>query len=411
MNKHELAVYFQLGKKLKLINILINTILILLFSFNSFEPLSAQPRDTLAGTVSLAGRVLEESGQPSKDLVQVDLVCNGRIRQQTITASDGTFQFDMDPSRDESWLDPSAGGSTSGTIEGPIKTVKSGGSTALDQVPEVGRGMVSLTGCEVKLSPRPGMNSNSINLRTRNSFENPDIGVIVIHRLSDEGATTISLTSLNAPKKATSAFDKANNALLAKKPDLKKAIKELNKAVKEYPQYSAAWDLLARVHLSQGDKTEGRNCFLRAVEEEPKFITPYLGIAQLAFQDSNWTETFDWTEKILALDEANFQALYWNGLSAFYLQKFDESEKSLSNLFQKVQPQSFPFGLFPLGVIHANQGKMQNAAEELNLYLELMPPDRVPEGQRRELEAQIAIWQSEGLVTLPVEEEGEQENP
>jgi tetratricopeptide (TPR) repeat protein len=360
----------------------------------------------MGSSLSLAGRVVEEDGKPPKDLVQVDLICNGRIRQHTLTASDGTFQFDMNPANDESWLDASSGGSATGAIEGPVNVTRAGQSTALDEVPAVGRGMVNLTGCEVRLTPQPGVTSNSISLRTRNTFDNPNIGVIVIRRLADSGATTISLNSLNAPKKAQSAFDKANNALIKEKPDYKKALKELKKAISEYPQFSAAWDLLARVHLSQGDRIEGRNGFLKAIEVEPKFIPPYLGIAQLSFQDKNWEETYQWTQKVLELDANNTRALYWNGLASFYSQRYDECEMTLTSLYEQGRTELYPFGLFPLGVVHANQGKIREAVKELELYLKLMPPDQIPEAQRTELEAQISAWKSQGLV--PEEESTEE---
>jgi tetratricopeptide (TPR) repeat protein len=305
----------------------------------------------------------------------------------------------MNPAFNESWLDVSSSGSVTGTMEGSAKVAETGQRTALDEVPAVGRGMVNLTGCEVRLTPKPGLTANIISLRTRNSFDNPDIGTIVVRRLADEGATTVSLNTLNAPQKALSSFEKANNALTSEKPDIKKAAKELNKALKEYPQFSAAWDLMARVHLIEGRRDEGKECFQRAIDEEPKFVLPYLGIAQMAFQDADWPETSNWTEKVLAMDGTNPQALYWNGLSAFYLQKYDDCERSLSELYQAKSNQDiYPFGLFPLGVVHANNGKIQEAAEELNLYLQLMPPEQVPEGQRNELETQIKAWQEQGLV-------------
>jgi hypothetical protein len=368
----------------------------------------AQVRKSSMGTVSVTGRVLEEDGQPASEMLQVDLVCNGRIRMQTLASSDGTFVFDMNSAYSESWLDPASGGSANGAFEGSAKMASPGGASALDEVPSTGRGMVTLTGCEIRLSPRPGISSNAISLRTRNSFDNPDVGVIIIKRLSNSKATIVSLNTLNAPKKARSAFNKANDALTEKTPDYKKALKELNKAVEVYPQFSAAWDLMARIHLSQGNRENGENCFLRAIEEEPKFIRPYLGLAQIAFQDNNWSSTANWSSKVLDLDSNYPQALYWHGLAAFYLRNFEASEKSLSSLYESGHSRNYPFGLFPLGVVHANQGKIAEAVKELDLYLQLMPENQIPEAQRKEMEKQIASWRSEGLAPPP---EPEQPSP
>jgi tetratricopeptide (TPR) repeat protein len=268
-----------------------------------------------------------------------------------------------------------------------------------------------MSGCEVRVSPKPGIISNSIALTTRETSENPDIGLLVIQRLSDSEATTVSVTSLKAPSKALKAFEKANRELALEKPNFGKAVKELEKAVKEYPQYSEAWDLMARAHLSQGEVEEGRECFLRAIEEEPKFISPYLGLAQLAVQESDWDGTVHWTGKVLQLDATLPQALYWSGMAHFYLNKHDQTEKDLTSLYEQGYTETYPFGLLLAGVVHANQGKIQSAAEELQLYLRLMPPEEVPEAQRSELERQLASWQSEGLATLPEAPASEPETP
>jgi hypothetical protein len=367
--------------------------------------LFAQARNVQTSPVSLVGRVLEEDGRPPHDLLQVDLVCSGRIRQQTLTATDGTFVFDLEPSRSEDWLDPGAGGSATGAIEGSARVAAPGRSPNLDEVPSMGRGRASLSGCEVRLAPRPGLVSNAINLRTRGTFENPDIGVIVVRRLSDATATTVSLSTLSAPKKAREAFDKANSELASRSPDLLRARRELEKAIGEYPEFSAAWDLLARVHLSGGDVDEGRRCFLRAVEEEPRYITPYLGLAQIGVQQGSWAEVATWTGKVLEIDSRHPQALYWSGLGGYYLSNFDHAEGVLSQLYgpDLGMAETYPFGLLLLGVVHANQGKIAAAAEELRLYLRLMPADQVSEPQRLELESQIASWEAEGLIPPPDE--------
>ncbi len=356
-----------------------------------------QRRDPQTLSVVFGGRVLNEAGQPPDEVVQVDLVCNGRIRQQTVTASDGSFFFEIGSPRTEDWLDPGIGGSVDGSLESTVKVAKPGRVTKLDEVPSMGLGRASLSGCEVRASPRPGVTSNAIRLNSRGAFEDPDIGVIVIRRLSDSGATTASVNLLSAPDKARRAFEKANEELAAPNPNLAKATRELEKALRDYPQFSAAWDLLARVQLSQGRYQEGQQSFLRAIKEEPKFIPPYLGMAQIAVRASNWKDAGQWTGKVLELDPGQPQALYWNGLADYYLSRFEQAEKSFSRLYQLGYATEYPFGLLPLGVIHANQGKIQAAATEFRMYLDHMPPDQITEAQKLELEKQLAQWKSEGI--------------
>jgi predicted Zn-dependent protease len=328
-----------------------------------------------------------------------------------MTAADGSFSLEVGSPRTDDWLDPGMGGSSTGTVEDAIRSSGSWSSFSLGRVPTLGYGRASLTGCEVRAAPRPGQTSNVINLDTKSSFEDPDIGVIIIRRLSNPGARTVSLSTLGAPKKAQSAFDQASAELREEKPDLKKVKKELKTAVEEYPEFSAAWDLLGRIQMSEGNIEDARQSLLQAVASEPEFINPYMALAQLCVHENSWPETADWTRKVLELDSAHPKALYWNGLANYYLGRYDQGEATLSKLYSSGHAANYPFGLLPLGAIHANQGKIQRAANELTLYLELMPSDQVSEAQRTELEQQLAHWKSEGITVVHQQTQPNSEAP
>src|SRR5207244_1652346 len=91
-----------------------------------------------------------------------------------------------------------------------------------------------------------GYRSQTINLASRRPLDNPDVGVILLHRMSgNEGGSTVSASSLAAPKDARKAYEKAIEALKKHKPE--DAEKSLEKAVEAYPAYAAAWFELARL--------------------------------------------------------------------------------------------------------------------------------------------------------------------
>lgn len=359
-----------------------------------------QARNLGTPSVSLVGQVIMEDGRPLGEIVQIELVCNGRVNQQTMTSPDGTFSFDLGSPRTSDWMDPGIGGSSGGTLESVVKVAPAGAPSNLDEVPSMGRGRADLSGCEVRAALRPGMTSNSIALRTRDVLENPEIGQIVVRRLSGSGATVVSLSILSAPGDARKAFEKANRELAQEKPNLEKASRELEKAVEKHPSFSAAWDLLGRVQMMEAKPDQARQSFLRAVEEEPGFIPPYLALAQVAVQAQHWEEVLVHTGKVLELDASEIRALYWNGLGNYYTGRFDDGEKSLARLYELGHQAQYPFGLLLIGVIHANQGRIPEAASELRSYLELMPPEQVSEAQRDELEAQLSHWEDQGVVAL-----------
>ncbi len=357
-------------------------------------------RDLSSSSVNLIGKVVTETGEAPSQLVQVDLVCNGRIKLQTLTLPDGSFSMDLGAPRNNDWLDPSMGGSYDGTLQTVGSLANPGAGRVLNRGEPSAPDRVELGGCELHVAPKAGFTSDSIPLRSRDPMENPDVGVLVLRRISGTGATTVSLNTLSAPGKSQEGFRKAIEELDRDKPDLKKASQLLDDAIDKYPRFSAAWELLARIQLAQDKNSEARSSLLKAIEAEPGFLSPYLVLAQISIQHSDWSETVDWTGKVLSLDGSHPTALYWNGLAHYYLGRLNRAEQPLSRLYagSSEMELKYPFGLLPLGVIHANQGRIQEAGRELNRYLEVMPPERISPEQRRQLTTQIASWESAGLL-------------
>jgi len=100
-------------------------------------------------------------------------------------------------------------------------------------------------GCEIRAS-LAGFRSDSVNLAGRRMLDNPEVGTIVLHRLANVEGTTISATTLQAPKDARKAYEKALDA--SRKGKIEDAQKNLEKAVNIYPQFAAAWSELGAIH-------------------------------------------------------------------------------------------------------------------------------------------------------------------
>src|SRR6202021_2067726 len=83
-----------------------------------------------------------------------------------------------------------------------------------------------LENCELR-AKLPGFRSQSIMLAGRRPMDNPDLGTILMHREAPGEGSTVSVTSLNAPKPARKAFDKGMQLLKKKKlPDAREALEE-----------------------------------------------------------------------------------------------------------------------------------------------------------------------------------------
>ncbi len=69
-------------------------------------------------------------------------------------------------------------------------------------------GISPFANCELRAS-LAGYVSQNLNLTGRTSLDNPDVGTISLHRMgSPQSATTVTATTLKAPKEARKALEK-----------------------------------------------------------------------------------------------------------------------------------------------------------------------------------------------------------
>jgi hypothetical protein len=106
-----------------------------------------------------------------------------------------------------------------------------------------------------------------------------DVGTITLERQAKIEGTAVSLTSLQAPKKARKELNKA--AKLLKKSKTEEAAEHLRKAVEIYPQYAVAWNWLGDIYLRQDQPEKARQAFSESMKADPKYIRPYLGQATI----------------------------------------------------------------------------------------------------------------------------------
>ena len=156
--------------------------------------------------IFLSGKVMMDDGTPPPDPVVIQRVCNGRPRPEGYTDSKGRFSFQL--GQNLSVLpDASVGrgdytpNSTNLGIN-PATGVGVGSSEEMERV---------LMNCELR-ADLPGFRSDSVSLAGRRALDNPEVGIIVLHRIGNVEGLTISATSLMAPKDARKAYEKGLEA-------------------------------------------------------------------------------------------------------------------------------------------------------------------------------------------------------
>lgn len=328
------------------------------------------PPDISNRGLFLSGKVQLDDGTPPPDSVVIERNCNGYVRAEGYTDSKGHFSFQLgqnstvtqDASMDDSvtTVVPQNGGTRQSTNPATQS------SSALSR-----RQPQDLSGCEIR-AVLAGFRSDVVNLSGRRIFDNPDLGTIVLHRRSNVEGTTISTTTLMAPKDARKAFDKAREA--ARKGKTNDAEKELDKAVAAYPQFAEAWNSLGVIHEEHREMADARRCFSQALAADPKLVTPYLHLARFSLADKNWLDVAATTSRLIKLDPYDFpEAYFYNAVAEFNLHKYDAAHASALEAQKLDTAHKFPKVEHLLGVILYQKKDYVGAIEQMRKYLVLSP--------------------------------------
>jgi len=251
----------------------------------------------------------------------------------------------------------------------------------------VDSGETSLFGCELR-AQLPGFRSGSIDLGTHRSMDIPDVGQIILHRIGKDEGSTVSMTSMLAPKDARKAFEKGQEDLKKKKDE--EAGKEFAKAVALYPKYADAWFRLGALQNQNKDFAGARSSFEKAIAADPKLVTPYVEMAILEAREGKWKETAEATGHAIRLDPIDFPvAFYFDALANYNLRNWDAAEKSARQL-QKLDPKhQFPLATRILGSVLAQKKDYPGAAQQMRDYLSFAGTAKDADevrGQLKELE-------------------------
>lgn len=350
------------------------------------------PQPEFRRPLILSGKVTLSNGMPPPEPVKIYLDCNGQRRPAGFTNTKGTFSVDLNDRNNLAFADASVQGAPVGIGQqgggGGFGTVGTDLSSRSD-----GLGRVNLFGCQL-LAELGGYMADPIPLGTRSVFDNPNVGTIVMQRLDGVEGSSISVTSLAAPKKARKAYDKAFKEMQKSEPNLQKAEKELETAVGLHSEYATAWNLLGRVRMMKDDREGGRTAFEKAVEADPKFLDPYAVLARLALAEKRWDDGLQWSHQLLRLNPHASMAHYYSAIANFQLGRMEASKKSVLELKEKSADREFPQSHQILGMIHAQQGLYEQAAISYRDYLTVQPDGPVASSIQRQLHE----WEVLGVI-------------
>src|SRR5215831_762765 len=315
----------------------------------------------------VSGNVIMQGGIAPPDSVVIERACNGVLRREGYTDSKGQFQFEVGRNIEQ---DATATGQRADITQN-------------SKVP--GRMLQSkYEGCELR-AVLPGFVSTSVPLRVEDDFGQVRVGTIVLTRLGGVEGTTISMTSLTAPKEARQAFEQAKKAKTANR--LEDAERALTKAVDLYANYAVAWSMLGEIHTLENHLDQATADYNRAVSSDPQYVTPYFGLALIAVNQKRWQDAVRFTEQVTRLNAFAYPTAYFYNAAAYYnLGKMDLAEQS-ARKFQSMDSENHrPDAALLLGQILLNRQDYQGAAQQLRAYLAAAPDAANTEQVKREVQ-------------------------
>ena len=336
------------------------------------QPGSETPQ--LSQPIYIAGRVMLEDGSLPTDEVVIERVCGGVRHSEGYADRKGYFNIQLGARNSNVMMDASEPGSPRDLLG--IESSQNPGIGGLSAQ--------SLANCEIQ-ARLAGYRSQIVPLFNRRSLDDPNIGVILLHRLVEGEGGTVSGVSLAAPKDARKAFEKGMNAL--KKNKSEEAVESFQKAVDTYPKYATAWNELGKLQNKQGQTEAAQKSFQSAIQADPKFIGPYLELSFIAIQGQKWEELAQITDKSLKLDPFSYPREYlFNAVAHYNLKHLDQAEKSAREAGKLDSRHEFADSERLLGTILAQRQDYTGAAEHLRSYLSFRPNARDAQAARSQLE-------------------------
>ena len=327
------------------------------------------------------GRVVLDDGNPAPEPVTVEMVCRGSVRQQVFTFGEGSFSFPLGEERSGS-SDASVSGTQSNRND-PFSRVQGQGSRILD-----------LSDCSVR-GVFPGFKSDVIALNVVRYMEHSDVGTLVLQRLDQVQGLTVSYTVLNAPKKARKEYEKADKELRKENGNIPEAVKNLEKAVKVYPEYAAAWLLMGNSKLALGDRPGAREAFQKSIEADPKYSRPHISLGGMALRDENWQEVARLCEAVTELNPRIMRVHYFYGVANLNLGGLEKARESIQKVLDHRKSRYLVGSHYVMGAILTQLRDFPGAAAAFRLFLNAAPQDTPVANQ---LEEKLVAWEKIVLI-------------
>ena len=342
-----------------------------------YGALADSPPRRLSGPVdpgnfsAWGGKVVLDSGGSPPAGTAIDMRCGATIKRVAYTRADGKFVYrEVTPDADARSY--STANNSYANI--PFNTTAPG--TARTNTED----------CQVRAVLKGYTSTVAFPYRERRSREASDDVTIFLHNEGSVGAgspvsqanpqegtgETGSPVSQATPPDARKEFDKGMAAL--SQGNAEEALQNLLKAVEICPTCAEAWYELGRLEAKQGRVPQAKEDFSRALDANPKYVQPHLGLAALASTEKDWPTLARYSAAVIELDPVGYPGVYiYQALAEYNLNHLDTAEKSLREELKCDLDHRYPEANYMLGNLLAERGDYEGAVGPLRTYIEQAP--------------------------------------
>lgn len=210
---------------------------------------------------------------------------------------------------------------------------------------------------------------NTARLGSNSSMERLDITLAELPRRSD--ATSLTVFAQDVPPSAAAQYERAMESL--GKKDYELAIRQLNEAVKIFPDYFMASQQLGLLHVETEQYQKAIVLLVKAVEINPKAAASYLALGIASLKLGRPDLALDALQRARQLDDRSFRVHFFMGLAFLDLNRLDEAEISLKESYKLGGASKVASARLHLASIYSKQGKSLEAMNELQAYLRENP--------------------------------------
>ena len=335
----------------------------------------SQPQATQAPRpIFISGTVSTDDGSPLPGSMKIQAVCGADQRIVTHTGPQGDFSFQWGQNTGI-FEDASQSGSSSifgASANGIGGAANSMGATLANP----------LSNCELRVDA-PGYLSSHAPLLSYGQLDRIEVGTLIIHRITGEEGTTVSVLSMKAPKNAKKDFQKGTDQFRQRK--FKEAEVSFRKAVTEYPDYADAWLSLGRTERQLGAHDAAQEDFQKAMDLDKKLLGPWQELGYLAADQSKWEDAAKYLDQATRLDPMNSPApWFFSAVADFNLQRYEAAERSIRAELRLDQGKN-PRAKYLLGLILLARNDLTGGAEALRAFIKVAPAGPDAEMAKKQL--------------------------